>query len=237
MIKARFLLLMICFLLTVGCQPNVEVIASKVQLLLQEKLDIAFGNHDVRVENVVVVRETGNKYQGVANVTSYGASTNLKLAILADGTNIIYETTAVDWASFITFVNQKKVKAVEGKYSDVAVNNETVFSCFPDSMRKDKAKFVERLSTVMPVELQSAFWFGNGCKAHECGSEEAAWAIDPDNAKGYAIILSDGGAGPTFSIHGGKPEDLPPPLLSWALEKGMTRKNSVVIWPENDGSK
>ena len=81
-----------------------------------------------------------------------------------------------------------------------------------------------------PVQAIGNFWFGSGCKAHECGSEEAAWAIDRDEAKGYAVILTEGMHGrPTFSIYGGEPEQLPRTLLYWAVENGMNAFNSVHI--------
>ena len=128
-------------------------------------------------------------------------------------------------------VNQQRVEAVEGQYSGVVVENDAIFSSFPDVLRRDKAIFAERLEVQIPVTLEANFWFGSGCKAHSCGREEAAWAIDRDIAKGYAVILTSGVAGPAFSIYGGEPDELPAPLLSWALGNGLNDSNWAASRP------
>lgn len=226
--KILFLTLYCVF--AAGCQPNPETIGGKVQPLLQKKLDYTFGNDDVKVASILAIREAGNKYQGVANITAFNTSViTLKLAIVADGNNVIYETTPFDWLTFVGTINQQKLKAIEDQYSNVAVINNAVFSCFPKTLRQDRAVFAERLATVSPVQLEANFWFGSGCKAHECGTEAAAWAIDKDSAKGYAVILTHGVAGPTFSIYSDEPYKLPDHLISWAIENGMNRTNFIAV--------
>jgi hypothetical protein len=221
--------LIACCIVSAACQNDTANIGSKVSALLQQKLNNTFGSSKVTVANVVVIHEHGHKYQGLTTISAYGSSSKVKLSILADGKNVIYNLLSPKWPSLVIAVNKQKVKVVKGEYSDIAVNNKQVFSCFPNLLRKEKGAFAERLSTVVPVKEANGFWFGSGCKAHECGSEEAAWAINPKTAKGYAIILSTGKAGKNFSIYDGEANHLPRPLLNWALERGMSDFNSVVI--------
>jgi len=227
----RALLLASFCAVALGCQPSPEVVGHKVQVQLQQRLDATFGGGNVKVSDVVVAHDN-DKYDGAANVKAFGASTTLKMVILANQKDVIYEISPADWNAFVVAVNNQKAKTAEGKYSDVAVSNGIVFSCFPKTLQKDKARFAKRLEVVVPVKRDGDFWFGSGCTAHECGDEEAAWAIDGDKAKGYAIILySTSRVGKSFQIYGGEPNELPPPLLSWALERGMNDFNSAVIRP------
>ena len=118
---------------------------------------------------------------------------------------------------------------IEGHDSQVAVTSDAVFSLLPNALQRNKAKFAERLSVVIPVELVDTFWFGSGCAAHACDTDKAAWAIDKNSAKGYAVILTDSVDGPTFQIYGGEIDDLPGPIHLWALNLGMNRSNLRVV--------
>ena len=125
--------------------------------------------------------------------------------------------------------------AVDGKYSDVAVNDARLFVLFPPSLKKDKGAFRERLAVVVPVVSGGGYWVGSGCKAHECGNEEAAWAIDQNNSsKTYAVILRNGESSsesprPTFWIYGSPLSQLPAPLLGWLRERGLKDSSVVTV--------
>jgi hypothetical protein len=135
-----------------------------------------------------------------------------------------------------TAANRLNVKsAVDGKYSDVAVNDARLFMLFPPSLKKEKRAFRERLAVVVPVVSGGGYWMGSGCKVHECGSEEAAWVIDQDNpSKTYAVILRTGEPSgesprPTFWIYGSPLSQLPAPLLGWLRERGLKESSPVTV--------
>lgn len=224
-------------LFAAGCQPSTAAVGSSVQALLQSRLAETFGAGNASVTNVAVVREVGNKYQGVANISAFGGTTTLKIAIVADGSNVLYDVAGPDWAALVTSVRLQRIGGIRDEYSDIVVKNDQFLSVFPRPLQEVKAKFALHLATVVPVTKEGIYLFGSGCMAHECGSEEAAWAIDENQAVGYAVILTNGVAGPTFSVYGAAPEHLPTPLLAWALEKGMTGMNVAVIRPRDEGAK
>ena len=95
-----------------------------------------------------------------------------------------------------------------------------LFSLMPKTLEADKDLFKERLQTVPPVEKNGRYWFGSGCKTHECGINGAAWALDEDGV-GVAIILKEipkrkEESDQEFVIYGAT-ESSPMPLLDWML--------------------
>jgi hypothetical protein len=101
----RFLLSAIILMAVCGCQPNVNDIGQQVSTLLQQKIneDPTLSRYGLVVSNVVVIREEGNKYKGVADVMMNGEKHEVSLSILADGNSVMYEA---DPGSFI-FVSEQ----------------------------------------------------------------------------------------------------------------------------------
>ena len=222
--------------LVAACQPNTETIGRQVGTQLQQQIDSTFREKpgEVAVAKMTVVHDTGHKYEGLAEIAAYGGSVPLRLSIVADLHNAIYNISPSAWTRFEQGVYAQKLAPLTSDthfvYSNVAIDNATILSCFPSSLEKDKKAFADRLDTVIPVVRRGIYFIGTGCKAHECGSEQAGWAIDSTTGRGVAIIqTADRMGGEEFSVYGTQIEQLPPPLLEWAIQSGMTDMNSVVI--------
>jgi hypothetical protein len=101
----RFLLSAIILMAVCGCQPNVNEIGQQVSSLLQQKIneDPTLSRYGLRVTNVVVIREEGNKYKGVADVMMNGEKHEVSLNILDDGDSVMYEA---DPGSFLFVAEQ-----------------------------------------------------------------------------------------------------------------------------------
>jgi hypothetical protein len=230
----RICLIVLCACLLCACAPSSEQIEANVTKQLQQKISDRFGTGSgVEVKSIVVVREDGNKYQGVADVAALGSHLPLKLAILADRKNVIYEASGTDWAAFVASVYQIRLKPLDGGLSDVVADDKSILGVFPVALRKEQAKFSERLEVRFDIESIGPYWFGHGCKAHSCTFDGAAWAINRETGGAYAIIETTDYSGSTltkhFDVYGGQIVDLPRPLLEWAVTDGMNPYNSAVI--------
>ena len=77
-----------------GCRPSTDEVGDQVRVLLQQKLDQQpeFRPYHLVVSKVDVVREEGNKYQGIADVVMNGKDHSVPLKILDDGRRVMYET-------------------------------------------------------------------------------------------------------------------------------------------------
>jgi len=124
-------------------------------------------------------------------------------------------------------------QALEGKYSNYIVTT-SMFDLMPASLKgANRATFVARLETVVPIVFDGRYYFGEGCMAHECGMNEAAWVIDTTTNKGTAVIMKyipdvEGmSSHENFELYGATMDNLPPPLAAWATKQGMTEMNVV----------
>ncbi len=92
-----FVRLLVCTAasLLVACAPNPEQIGQRVMTSMQETFstDPNFTKYEIKVMKVVVVKETGNKYQGMATlVTKKGAQKQVPVQVTAEGENVIWRT-------------------------------------------------------------------------------------------------------------------------------------------------
>lgn len=232
----RYLPCLVVASVVAACQPNTQTIGRQVGTQLQQQIDSTFREKpgEVEVATMTIVHDTGHKYEGLAEVAAYGGRVPLRLSVVADVHNAIYNISPSAWSRFEQGVYAQKLAPLTSDanfvYSNVAVDNATILSCFPSSLKKDRQEFAERLATVDPVVRRGIYFIGTGCKAHECGSEQAAWAINSTTGKGVAIIQTvDRMGSEEFSVYGAQIEQLPPPLLEWAIQSGMTDMNSAVI--------
>ncbi|MDR5765010.1 hypothetical protein [Caballeronia sp. LZ028] len=211
-----------------GCQQSTDDIAKNVSSQLETRLsrETPAGAPAPRIGAIKVVQDSGTKYQGVVTVLAYGSSAEIPLDIVADRKNVIYRVQDSEWQRAIASLNRARFANVEGQYSNIASDDAAVWDSFPAELKQQKTEFSQRLQTVTPVKRAGSVLFGSGCKSHECGSNVAAWAVDTNTARGYAITMVEGS---TFHIYGGNPENLPRPLLDWAVESGMNTGNLVVM--------
>jgi len=72
-----------------------EQLTRSVQQALQEKFDNdpKFSKYHVRVEKVGLIKESGNKYDGIATVRTPGLSDHqVSIDVIADGSNMMWQT-------------------------------------------------------------------------------------------------------------------------------------------------
>lgn len=218
-----------------GCDrtPSIDNVAAGARAQLQNQVQRDFSAYRLTVQKIDVVALGTPKYSGIATIALRSATFTVPLEITSDGKTTIVSaddrTIAMSMASAI----QAQLSVLNGKYSDYVVAP-AVFGFFPDSLKSQKAEFVERLSVVTPVVSDRDFYFGSGCMAHECGSNEAAWVIEKDTGAAAAIVMKELPNGPgetsfhlTFHIYGTTAATLPEALAEWAADHGMTTTNVV----------
>jgi hypothetical protein len=86
---STFALVMLCALLA-ACGPSPEQIAQRVQASMQESPDVR--KLGVSVTKVMVMKESGNKYQGMATVEYKGVERQVPVQVTAEGENVMWRT-------------------------------------------------------------------------------------------------------------------------------------------------
>ena len=83
-------------LLLFGCGVSNEQIGETVKTSMQETFssDPTFKAYNMRITSVIVVKESGNIYQGIARVMHEGVSHSVPVKITADGQNVMWEAEA-----------------------------------------------------------------------------------------------------------------------------------------------
>jgi hypothetical protein len=177
-----------------------------------------------------------NRFEGSARVKLKSSVVSIPITVLSDGSTVVVNADTEKVNQLGTAVQARELRDITNKYSDV-VTEPHYQAYLPALLRQNFASFEERLETVVPVEKRNGYYFGTGCKAHECGSNEAAWAIAEDGESAAAVVLATEeneimDPHKVFYVYGASPEALPPPLAHWAAEQGMTTMNSVRKMPE-----
>lgn len=240
----RFIGLCFIVLLVAGRSRPVDTakVASGAVVELQKSLSQEYGAQRFTVGKVAVVETASRKYDGTAAISEKGISFPLPVAITSDGS-----TTLVQWDH--DKLEQAASRAIaaylagmKDRYSD-EILKDTYARFLPASLEMRKAEFRERLQTVIPIKFADGFYFGSGCKAHECGSEEAAWAIKASDGSVAIIVMEQfpgpgtpaareiKGTRPEFFVSGASKTDIPPPLRDWAEGNGMTDMNVGFLDP------
>jgi hypothetical protein len=80
-------------LLFISCGNSTDEIAETVKYSLQETLvsDPDFKEYDLKVKSVDVMHQSGNSYKGFAYIDFKGKEHSIKIDILADGDDVMWE--------------------------------------------------------------------------------------------------------------------------------------------------
>lgn len=216
-----------------ACSPSTSEVGKRAQVELQKKLDASsdFEKDHLVVERLVAVHKSGANFLADATINAHGKDVHLPLTITADRNNVIIGYAASDWGHFGNEVRLSRGALFAQSYSDVVLKTGIFKDFMPRLLRPDLTSFKHNLETVVPVDVRDGYWFGTGCRAHECGSDEAAWAVSEDTGVGYAVIMnSDGKGDKDFKVYidSGDLDGVPAPLQAWALQNGATPVNTVV---------
>ncbi|WP_153098774.1 DUF4236 domain-containing protein [Paraburkholderia hayleyella] len=125
-----------------------------------------------------------------------------------------------------------------GKYPSDVLNDKRFRSAFNGISRGDWKKIAERLAVTNSagIQLQDGYLVGQGCKKHECGTEQVSFAINEATGKGVLVVKQTPNAVDGDSVKTYQWPDLPvraTPLLSWAQKsKGSAsvRDETVVTY-------
>lgn len=86
----------ICLLATaflVACSPSKEEVADSVKSMFQNRLASEKGVADLHatVSSVTLIKDQGNRYEGIATVMLDGKAHEVPVKVLADGKSVMYE--------------------------------------------------------------------------------------------------------------------------------------------------
>jgi hypothetical protein len=112
-----------------------------------------------------------------------------------------------------------------GKYPSDVVNDKRFRSAFNGISRADWKKISERLAVTNSAGIQSqgGYLVTQGCKEHECSTEQAAFAINEATGKGVMVLKQTLNSADNAFIKAYQWPDLlvrVTPLSSWAQENG-----------------
>ncbi|WP_310630787.1 hypothetical protein [Paraburkholderia sp.] len=225
----KFAIPFACALSLAACGPSNDKIAGDVQQQIQAKVqnDLKLGAPDVKVEGITVVNQNGSEYAAAGNLDAFGVKIPLNFKVLADREHTIIQADTDSWRAIEDATNRARLQQLDGKYSDKAATIPSIFALFPPALQARRTEFTDRLETISSIHTYGPYLFGQGCKAHECLSDETAWVINKNTGKAYAILLetSPPTNTPNFYIFGGELQELPSILVDWAADKGMTEIN------------
>ena len=88
-------LIFLTFVLAIsGCKPSVEDTTKSVQSSMQSKFDSDddFSKYHMIVDSVSLIRESDNKFTGIAYIKYKGKEHELPIKVIADNKQIMWET-------------------------------------------------------------------------------------------------------------------------------------------------
>lgn len=114
-----------------------------------------------------------------------------------------------------------------GKYPSHVVNDRRFRAAFRNISRADWEKIAERLAVTNSAGIQSknGYIVAQGCKAHSCGTDQAAFAINEATGKGDLVFSETLTSSSNAMVKGYQWPELPiseTPLAGWARENGMS---------------
>lgn len=110
-----------------------------------------------------------------------------------------------------------------GKYPSDVVNDRRFRAAFRNVPRTDWERIAERLAVTNSAGIQSkdGYLFGQGCKAHSCSTDQAAFAINEATGKGDLVFSETRNSSSTTLVKAYQWPELPisgTPLVGWAQD-------------------
>ncbi|MQR01118.1 DUF4236 domain-containing protein [Glaciimonas soli] len=131
--------------------------------------------------------------------------------------------------------SQIDFKWLIGKYPSDVVNDRRFRAAFNDVSPNEWRKIADRLAVTNADGIQSkdGYYFGDGCKAHFCDSDNAAFAINEATGKGDVIYKESSDFTSNKMVANGFVwSDTPiasTPLVAWANSNGMKISTAEAI--------
>jgi len=113
-----------------------------------------------------------------------------------------------------------------GKYPSDVVNDRRFRAAFRNVPHTDWERIAERLAVTNSAGIQSkdGYLFGQGCKAHSCSTDQAAFAINEATGKGDLVFSETLNSSSTALVKAYQWPELPisgTPLVGWAQDTGI----------------
>lgn len=231
-ILAAFLAFALC---SCSTAPNAADIEEDVEAKLQAQIDVEIGKGIARVNSIELVETTSPRFEGAATIIAGGRTVLLPIAVISDGDTAIVTADYGRIRIALEAAQAASIAALAGKYSDYILTP-SIFARMPERLQRDKELLAGRLETVVPVDDVGNGYIGTGCKTGSCGMDEATWFLSKDGTQAAAIIMET--SAPTeagvasgfqphliFHVYSTEGRRLPPPLLEWSAERGMSSTN------------
>ncbi|QVN15022.1 DUF4236 domain-containing protein [Burkholderia sp. LAS2] len=109
-----------------------------------------------------------------------------------------------------------------GKPSYEVVNDHRFKAAFGSVSRASWKKISDRLmvGSQSGIELKDGFLVGEGCKAHQCSSEKAVFAINESTGKGVLMMMETSDNTPVFTTYGAANVSIEgTPLAGWKQQQ------------------
>ncbi|HDR9188152.1 hypothetical protein VI03_16665 [Burkholderia vietnamiensis] len=117
-----------------------------------------------------------------------------------------------------------------GKPPYEVVNDRRFKAVFRGVTRESWKKVSDRLMVAgqSGITVEDGFLVGEGCKAHQCGSEKAAFAINESTGKGVLMMMETPGDTPVFTTYGAVNQPVEQtPLANWKQQQIDESPSSV----------
>lgn len=111
MIKKCFLVIAIAAFILGGCGLSKEQIGETVKASMQQTFDTdaQFKDWHLAVNEVQILKQGDNQYQGLAKITYKGESHDVPVEVTADGKNVMWQVRPGGFA----FVAQKELEKLQ----------------------------------------------------------------------------------------------------------------------------
>jgi hypothetical protein len=234
----RKLELAMLLMLLSGCHssPNINTVSAEAKTEVQRQLDQSYTDRHATVEKVSLIQTTAPKYEGQATIAAHHSTFDVPLKVTSDGKTTLVTVEDQPLQTGFQTALQHTLAPMTGKYSDYIVTP-AILELMPASLQADKAKLMARLEVIVPIDSNDGYYFGPGCKAHECTMNEVAWTIGKTTGEGAAVIMEYVPERPgmsayeLFHLYGTTIDHLPQPLAAWSNERGMTEANVELDTP------
>lgn len=106
--KLRGIMCAMVVTLLAACSPSKEEVAESVKSMFQKRLSSEAGMADLRatVSSVTLIKDQGNRFEGIATVILEGKAHEVPVKVLADGKSVMYEADP----TALTFLLEAQMK-------------------------------------------------------------------------------------------------------------------------------
>jgi hypothetical protein len=225
-------------------RDTIKRIEAHAKTNLQFYLDQTTTPGLTKVDDVAVIPHGQDEYTGEALVhVLQDHLLVLSVSVISDRQTTVVHLDDKEELKIRASIDDElqSIKTQDGK----AVLQSRFLPLFPDELKKDIAKFQDRLSAADNIQETDDFFFGSGCKMGSCSDDQAAWTISKTTGHLTALIThtsygrSNSGRIDIQADLYGRPagrKDMPAPLESWLAGQKQLIEISQQVIADSDAS-